>query len=483
MSAMAARWRAPSVILVDFGGIQKQRRMTVLFRFILAIPLGFVLFGVGIGAFFVTIYAWFAALFTGRIPDNSARFLVGFLRRVARIYSYFYLLTDNYPPFDGDPNDFYPVDLAASPGALNRWAVLFRFPIALPAWVLSSFLVSGMGVFSVLTWLITLVRGSVPVPIFQANSAVIRYFIRSTGYGSLVSSEWAWGSFGDREVYGFGALSEPPLPALDDLPPPPPSAYPPPPPPSAYPPPAPEAVSAPLPEGPDEAASGPPAGPWFSRPPVGPTPPSSVAAEGAASASIGGLGGTERYSAFPDPSTRRESPPLPVRLNRSWTVATSSGAKILLVVFLVLGIAYQAVLRSHEHFRFSLNSTVSALNSTTAAISALNATLTETNPIVATCTLEKNRLACLTQVLGRQSAAYGTLASSLSSISYPASLEADAVAMEQDAIKDEAVYHDLATQKSLTTLQHLADANQAEIGQLQTDFNDHYQAMRQIVVG
>jgi hypothetical protein len=170
-------------------------------------------------------------------------------------------------------------------------------------------------------------------------------------------------------------------------------------------------------------------------------------------------------------------------LNRSWIVATSSGAKVLLVVFLVLGIAYQAVVRSHEHFRFSLNSTVSALNSTTAAISALNATLAETNPIVATCSLEKNRLACLTQVLGRQSAAYGALASSLSSISYPASLKADAVAMEQDASKDEAVYHDLATQKSLTNLQHLAGANQAEIDELQTDFNGHYQAMRQIVVG
>lgn len=197
----------PAKILVDFGSATPQRRSTVLFRLILAIPQ-FVLLGVlGFGAFFVVLYSWFGALIRGRAPANAARFLVGYLRRLLRLNAYIYLLTDAYPPLDSSAE--YPADLVASPGPLNRLAVLFRVVLVLPAAIFSGLLSTGMLVFSVVSWLVTLISGKLPAPIFVANSLVVRYSIRATGYAMLLTSEWPWGSFGDRAI-----LDDPPLPPL-----------------------------------------------------------------------------------------------------------------------------------------------------------------------------------------------------------------------------------------------------------------------------
>ncbi len=65
------------------------------------IPHGFLLFFYAIGAFFVIIAAWFAILFTGRIPRGMFDYLVGLFRWQMRVNAYWVFLTDSYPPFTG----------------------------------------------------------------------------------------------------------------------------------------------------------------------------------------------------------------------------------------------------------------------------------------------------------------------------------------------------------------------------------------------
>ena len=75
-------------------------RWLPLVKWILAIPHYFVLFFLGIAAFFVVIYAWFAILFTGRYPRGSFDFVLGVSRWYNRVVGYaFALVTDRYPPF------------------------------------------------------------------------------------------------------------------------------------------------------------------------------------------------------------------------------------------------------------------------------------------------------------------------------------------------------------------------------------------------
>jgi hypothetical protein len=76
-----------------------QRGMPLV-KWLLAIPHYIVLIFLGIGAFFVVIFAWFAILFTGRYPRGAFDFVEGVLRWENRVVGYaFTLVTDQYPPF------------------------------------------------------------------------------------------------------------------------------------------------------------------------------------------------------------------------------------------------------------------------------------------------------------------------------------------------------------------------------------------------
>ena len=103
----------------------------------MVIPQLIVLWLLGIAAMVIVIIGWFGALFTGRLPVFAADFLTGYLRWLTRVYAYMFLLTDVYPPFTLDDAD-YPVRVAVMPGQLNRLAVLFRFFLLIPCWIVQA---------------------------------------------------------------------------------------------------------------------------------------------------------------------------------------------------------------------------------------------------------------------------------------------------------------------------------------------------------
>ena len=75
-------------------------RWLPLVKWFLAIPHYFVLFFLGVGAFFVLIFAWFAIVFTGRYPRGAFDYIEGVMRWGNRVSGYaFTLVTDAYPPF------------------------------------------------------------------------------------------------------------------------------------------------------------------------------------------------------------------------------------------------------------------------------------------------------------------------------------------------------------------------------------------------
>ena len=188
--------RAGDEILLAFAGPARQRRVTVLFRLLLAIPHFIVLYALTFAAELVAVIGWFAALFTGRLPAGLADFLTGWLRWSARVYAYAGLLTDQYPPF-ALADEGYPVRVSAAPGRLNRLAVLFRFILVIPASFLLGLLFYGIGISSLVIWLIVLITGTMPGPLYQAIAAVIRYGTRFYGYFFLMSGTYPGGLFGD----------------------------------------------------------------------------------------------------------------------------------------------------------------------------------------------------------------------------------------------------------------------------------------------
>ncbi len=202
VSPAAADQQELAPVLVTFAAPAPQSRLTVLVRIILVIPHLIVLAVLGIAAYLVAIAGWFGALFTGRLPGFAADFLAGYLRWQTRVSAYAFLLTGDYPPFSLADAD-YPARVAVQPGRLNRLAVLFRIFLLIPCGIVQAILSYGaLTVFQLVSWVITLISGRLPDPIYQAMAAVLRYQARTLGFAWMLTSAYPAALFGDERGYG-----------------------------------------------------------------------------------------------------------------------------------------------------------------------------------------------------------------------------------------------------------------------------------------
>jgi hypothetical protein len=187
----------PAPVLVAAGGPAAQRRATVAFRVILALPHLLALYLLGASAAVVAVIGWLGALVTGRLPRFAATYLSGCLRWYGRAGAYLLLLTDEYPPF-ALADAAYPVRVGVSPGRLSRLTAAFRVILAIPAAIVSLLLALGVTIVIPVAWLIALIAGRLPGPLHQALAAVLRYAARCRGYLYLLTGAYPAGLFGDK---------------------------------------------------------------------------------------------------------------------------------------------------------------------------------------------------------------------------------------------------------------------------------------------
>jgi hypothetical protein len=179
----------------------RQRRLTVLLRLLLLIPQFIVLAVLGFVTFFAAIAAWFAALALGRLPGWAQAYLSGYVAYTTRVYASLYLLVDSYPPF-GFTAPGSPVQVELRPGHLNRLAVLFRIILAIPAGVIAAVLTAGWHALSFFCWLVVLILGRMPAPLFEATAAILRYSMRLQAYFLMLTAAYPKRLFGDRLAAG-----------------------------------------------------------------------------------------------------------------------------------------------------------------------------------------------------------------------------------------------------------------------------------------
>jgi hypothetical protein len=106
----------PYPVSFEVTGPDKLSRLSTFFRIILAIPLLFFVFllsgsitafsfAVGVGGGLISVIMllhWITVLVRGRPVSWAWGTIVAMQRFSLRSYSYFFLITDRYPPFDGD---------------------------------------------------------------------------------------------------------------------------------------------------------------------------------------------------------------------------------------------------------------------------------------------------------------------------------------------------------------------------------------------
>jgi hypothetical protein len=183
---------------LDIVPPERQRRLTVLLRLLLLIPQLIAVAVLGVAVFFVAIIGWFVALFTGQLPTWAYYFLASYLAYETRVLASQSLLVDKYPPFSFDAAD-YPVQIELQPAELNRLAVLTRIILIIPASIVNTVITTGWGICAFFIWLIVLVMGRMPEPLFEATAAVVRYGMRVEAYWLMLTTAYPKRLFGDGE--------------------------------------------------------------------------------------------------------------------------------------------------------------------------------------------------------------------------------------------------------------------------------------------
>ncbi len=185
----------------------RRRRLTVVFRLLLALPQLVWATLYGAAAFLLAFVVWLAVLFEGRAPASLHAFLAGYTRYTVHLAAYLCLAADPYPGFTGATP--YPVDVEIDPPARQgRWGAAFRIVLAIPALALASSLggstalgggyggpvVGALGgltvVAGVLGWFASLVRGAMPRGMRDAAAYAIGYGAQTTAYVLLLTDRY-----------------------------------------------------------------------------------------------------------------------------------------------------------------------------------------------------------------------------------------------------------------------------------------------------
>jgi hypothetical protein len=90
-------------VRMEFAGpLETYSRPKTFFRFILAIPIGFLRWVLGILLQVAAIAGWFVIVFTAKLPRGLFDVMVLANSYAARSDAYLFLLTETYPPFEDD---------------------------------------------------------------------------------------------------------------------------------------------------------------------------------------------------------------------------------------------------------------------------------------------------------------------------------------------------------------------------------------------
>lgn len=168
-------------------------RLSVLFRWILAIPVGLI-WGVFTRVFEVTtVFAWIAILFTGRFPPGLFNVGASIMRLTANYTGYTMLVTDEYPPWTGDDPHVstYPVQYSiVYPGQSNRLTVFFRAILAIPALAWVSIVAIAAFVAVIIGWFVILITGRYPEGLRNFVIGYIRLSMRVYTYLLLMTDRY-----------------------------------------------------------------------------------------------------------------------------------------------------------------------------------------------------------------------------------------------------------------------------------------------------
>ena len=163
----------------------RRRRLSVLFRLVVAIPAALVLVVWGALVAPALVLSWIVTLVRGRSPRWLHRFLRGYLRYWMQFGAWLNLVSSRYPRLR--KRHEHPVQLDAPRVPQPRWHTLLRIVLAAPSLVLGSVLNVVLGLVGIAAWFVALVRGRTTEGLRELGAFCVRYQVEVFAYLLLLS--------------------------------------------------------------------------------------------------------------------------------------------------------------------------------------------------------------------------------------------------------------------------------------------------------
>jgi hypothetical protein len=319
-------------------------------------------------------------------------------------------MNDAYPPFSVKKD--FGVNVEIPTTRVSRWAVLFRIILLIPAAFVSALVSAGVEVAAVFIWLIVLVKGEMPVSLFAALAAILRYQARFFSYYAMLTSKYPGELFGDEPSSDVSTT---------------------------------DAMDSPVPP------LTPPQLPW-----AAPEPETAVSTNETETTPViddvevpqqgvqnysAPTGAPVQFDADPSSSDADAAP-------RTARLVLSQASKRILVAFLILGVfgnIANAVLRN------KLLDNESALTRLAVANNLLNTEVASAKAAQAACALGVT--ACTQQYFSAIAADFGNFENTLNGTSFPSSAHADAVRFETTTGKFVALLNQIKSETTITQAQ------------------------------
>jgi hypothetical protein len=164
-----------------------------LVNWLLAIPQWLVVYGLEIASGILWIVSFFTILFTKRNPFVGFQAMV--LRYQWRVTAYVLFLRNEYPPFEFQTtNDDPAADTARlsveDPGEMNRWMVLVKWLLAIPHYIVLTFVFIGVAFVVLVALFMVLFTGKWSEGMRNFVVGAIRWSMRVNAYVLFLTDDY-----------------------------------------------------------------------------------------------------------------------------------------------------------------------------------------------------------------------------------------------------------------------------------------------------
>jgi hypothetical protein len=179
------------VRLEDAGDDLRRPRLLVLFRLLLALPHIVWLLLWAVLSVLAALANGLITLVRGRPARPLHRFLSAYVRYATHVSAFLLLAANPFPGFTGKPGQ-YPLDVhvAGAQDRQNRWSVLGRFLLIVPAWLMSAAIGGAAYLAAFLGWWVALFLGRMPRQLRELEVWSLRYGAQVTAYFYMLTGRY-----------------------------------------------------------------------------------------------------------------------------------------------------------------------------------------------------------------------------------------------------------------------------------------------------